>query len=262
MEISEELQPTNLAKKHKDSQCVYYLAYIISGTFYFLIFYWITAPAPKPGSVTLTSGSGKPSVFWEIVGYLVIGILIYAPIHYMIKGKTWKYLVYFKRIRPVMIGQNLLVIIVVVVISAFALYEFLPFLNRSWIYRIPASSGGILAEYGSGNLALLPLTIKFLGLVYAVLLILNLPLLAYGEEEDYRKDTRDWVHAVYRSFRFGLVHCTAGIPMFAGIALGISGLWLSYHYFKGGVERSTAHHLTYNLIIITILVIFILLDYS
>lgn len=61
--------------------------------------------------------------------------------------------------------------------------------------------------------------------------------------------------------RFGLVHCLAGIPVFAGLALSLGGLWFTYQYFRGGVEASTVHHLTYNLLIMAAIAVFLVLHF-
>jgi hypothetical protein len=51
-----------------------------------------------------------------------------------------------------------------------------------------------------------------------------------------------------------------GVPLFAGISISIGGFWDSYQYFKGGVPRSTLHHLTYNLIVVSVIALIMLLN--
>ena len=44
-----------------------------------------------------------------------------------------------------------------------------------------------------------------------------------------------------------------GVPVCAGLALSLGGLWLTHQYFRGGVERSTLHPTAYNLMLVAAL---------
>ncbi|MBV9852201.1 MAG: hypothetical protein JO250_21250 [Armatimonadetes bacterium] len=157
-----------------------------------------------------------------------------------------------RQLRPGLVAQNLLVVLVTIG-CAFLLDWLCPWLDRSWLYLFPLNGGH------ATNLNLLPATIKYFGLFFLILLALNLPALARAEELKYRKGTRDWRDALGRSVRFGLAHCWIGIPIYAGLALTVGGLWFTWQYFRGGVERRTLHHTTYNLTLVTVLFALLLL---
>jgi len=226
-----------------------WLAAIIFFALYGLILYWITAPTPALEIVKHDVQSKEPSLIWVILKYLLVILLTAVFVRPLIVGSAQEHWRFFKQIRPVMIIQNLLVL-VVVGIAALATVYLMPFLDRSWLYNLHITRDG-----SAPNIYIIPFTIKFFGLFYAALFVLDLPVLAYDEEEIYRKDTRSWRHGMVRSLRFGLMHCFVGGPIYIGLALSIGGLWFTYQYFKGGIERCTTHHLTYNLIVVSILLI-------
>jgi hypothetical protein len=118
-----------------------------------------------------------------------------------------------------------------------------PLLNFSWLQLLGTKqhpeAGGNLMISGA-------LEIPLVGLFFLVLLFLNLPRLARYEEDAFRRGTKNWKDGCLRSLRFGLVHCLVGVPICYGLGLGIGGLWFTWHYFKGGVRRSTTVHALYN----------------
>ena len=117
------------------------------------------------------------------------------------------------------------------------------FLQWSWL-TLFATQG----EQGT-NLNLAGASIPYFGIVFMILLILNFPRLARYEDEEFRDGTKNWLDAIPRSIKFGLWHCVVGVPLCAGILLAFPGLWFTRQYFRGGVERSTLYHATYNMIL-------------
>ncbi len=101
-------------------------------------------------------------------------------------------------------------------------------------------------------------SIPYFGVIFLGLLFLNLPGMARAEEEMFREGTKSWKDGVPRSLAFGLMHCIVGVPVAAGLALMIPGLWFTREYFQGGVDRSTRVHAFYNMIMIPILAYFII----
>jgi hypothetical protein len=99
-----------------------------------------------------------------------------------------------------------------------------------------------------GNVYLEPMYIRYSGLVLMLLLFINLPSIVLLEEKLFREGTEGWIHGIVWSLIFGFSHCLAGVPVSAGTAITFSGLWFTYQYFIGGVERSAAHHCAYNVI--------------
>ena len=135
-------------------------------------------------------------------------------------------------------------VIAVTIAVAFLLMRLCPWLDRSWIYLLPG-----FHDHAT-NIAVIPIQVKYLGIAYIPLLALSVPGLARGEEMSYRYGTVGWKNGVVRSVRFGLAHCVAGVPLYGGLALTVGGLWFTLQYFRGGVERSTLHHATYNWIVL------------
>ena len=152
----------------------------------------------------------------------------------------------------VVLVQNLLVVVATATVGLTLLHLF-PALNRSWLYLIPGNHG-----YAT-NLSVLPAHIKYYGIAFLLLFAVSIPKFARSEEKSYREGTRDWKHGAWRSLRFGLSHCVVGVPIYAGLALTIGGLWFTLQYFRGGVERSTLHHATYNWIITAAALVFVTL---
>jgi hypothetical protein len=102
------------------------------------------------------------------------------------------------------------------------------------------------------NINVAPVDIRWFGFVFLVLFAINLPYFAYQEEMWFRNDLTTWREAIAWSILFGLVHCIVGVPIGAGVALSIGGLWFSHCYFTGGVDWAMLNHTTYNLIVVSI----------
>ncbi len=127
--------------------------------------------------------------------------------------------------------------------KGFALPKIGPFFSFSWLQLLATPDH----PTAGGNLAVAGVTkIPILGLGFLVLLFLNLPRLARYEEDAFRRGTKNWLDGAWRSLKFGLVHCLVGVPIGFGLALGLGGMWFTYHYFRGGVRRSTTVHALYN----------------
>lgn len=145
--------------------------------------------------------------------------------------------------------------IVLVVVSAFAgLFESHPFFKWSWFSLFNRNEERADSGRPTGtNINLMPTQVKYFGLLFVLLLAVNLPSLAMIEEKMFRAGTSGWLMGLYMSFLFGIVHCFVGVPIGAGLAITLAGLWFTHQYFMGGVELSALHHTTYNLILICIL---------
>lgn len=126
----------------------------------------------------------------------------------------------------------------------------------SWLSLLASPSSH---ETGT-NLNLAGAQIPYFGILFLALLFVNLPRLARYEEEEFREGTRDWRHAIPRSLGFGLAHCFVGVPLGAGFALAIPGLWFTLQYFKGGVSRSTLYHSVSNMIVLLVVTVFVIID--
>lgn len=156
----------------------------------------------------------------------------------------------YRRIRPRGVALN-----VAVLSATIALYvllsKTLPWLNYSWISAVTAAGSGE-AQAGGMNPIAAPLFLPLVGPMFAALLLFCLPLLTRAEERAFRGGTRSMVHAVPRSIVFGLAHCIVGVPLAAGLAISVPGLWFSYIYIKAerrgeeGIEKAALAHTTAN----------------
>ena len=185
------------------------------------------------------------------------------------RGRHGEHLQLYRQITPVILLRNAGVLLAVGT-TAFALLTLgHPILTFSWYGALlaysgvgPLGGGNAEAPFGEegtdaviGNLLLSPLDYTWLAVPFVLLMFFLLPRLAAVEEGIFRRGTRDWRDGVVRSVVFGLVHLTMGIPLGAALALSLGGLWFTRQYFLGGVERSAVHHLAYNLIALTALLV-------
>ncbi len=157
------------------------------------------------------------------------------------------------QITVLMVLQNFLVI-ATVIIAHEALTHVVPSFRWSLysLFRKKKSESREPVQQ-EGNIHFLAMDVMYFGPVYLILFAFNLPRLAVMEEEMFRQGTESWVDGVLRSICFGLAHCLVGVPISAGLAITIGGLWFTHQYFIGGVELSTIHHTTYNLIAVSVI---------
>mgnify|MGYP001806305597 FL=1 len=120
---------------------------------------------------------------------------------------------------------------------------------RDWSWLMLLQTPGERVE--GQNLMTSGLRIPWFALPFLILLGLNVPRLAKREERAFRQGTRTLPEALGRSVHFGLIHCIVGVPIGIGLALTIPGLWFTYVYLKGGIRLSTAWHVVYNYIILS-----------
>lgn len=205
-----------------------------------LLLWWLTFTTPHPASPAHKRPELGGAVPDWVIGAGLAALLAWP----LVKGTAQKHWYLFRCIRFAMVAQTAL-LAAVTLGFALGLVTLFPFLDRSWLYRV-------LPEQGASNLIFLPARLPLVGLPYLLLVIAILPQAAADEERRYRRGTRDWRHGIFRSIRFGLVHCLVGVPLFAGIALIVPGLWFTHLYFRQGEEQATTHHLTYNLLLVAL----------
>ncbi len=155
-------------------------------------------------------------------------------------------------IRPLVLLQAFGVLAVVLLVAAF-LWKAGGLFRWSW-WNLVGKGKDNPGE--SPNINVVPFQIKYFGVAFGLLFLLNLPYLASIEEKIFREGTGDWWDGTLRSLAFGLVHSLlAGVPIAAGIAISFAGLAFTHFYFEGGVSESTLYHTTYNLIIVSVILI-------
>lgn len=168
------------------------------------------------------------------------------------EGRTSKNWQAIKQYRPIQFITTIPVLCLVIT-TALLLYYNVPLMDKNPILWVFSFLFGWGDGSGQGNIMFSGIEWKYYAMFFLPVLLFALPSLARYEEEDYREGTRNWAHGVRRSIKFGLIHLIALIPLGAALALSIGGLWFTYQYFKGGVERSTVYHSVYNSIVVVIL---------
>jgi hypothetical protein len=78
----------------------------------------------------------------------------------------------------------------------------------------------------------IPFTNPLFAALYAPAAMLALPLLAWVEEDIFRRGTKGVGSALRRSAAFGLMHITAGVTLGASIALGLAGFVFTVVYWR------------------------------
>lgn len=132
------------------------------------------------------------------------------------------------------------------------LYDAVPILRWSWLSLLPETANG---EKASGNLLVQGLRIPYFVYIFWALLVLNIPRLAMAEEEEFRRGVRTWPKMILMSIYFGIAHCIVGIPIAAGLALSISGVWFGLVYWRGGVRLSASAHAIHNWVLMLLFLI-------
>lgn len=165
----------------------------------------------------------------------------------------------FSRITLAILAQNFLVIVVILCAVA-ALYQIKP-LRFSWLMLFSRKATQSAAdEDRADNLSVAPMRIRYFGAAFGALLFVNIPTLALWEEKLFRLGVTEWSDAIKWSLIFGLAHCISGVPLAAGLALSIAGMWFHWQCFEGGVTLSSLHHTAYNAILIAPLVLLAVVD--
>lgn len=142
----------------------------------------------------------------------------------------------YRQVRPRHLAANLGVA-VLTILAYFLISRLLPVLNISWVSVL--ASGSTSEATGGTNALIAPITLPVFGPVFALLLLANFPLLTHAEERIFRAGTKSHLTAIPRSLIFGLVHCLVGVPIAAGLALAIPGMWFSHHYIRGDRRAPT-----------------------
>jgi len=190
------------------------------------------------------SKSWKAALRTFVVAFLVLNAVLGAVESY---HQSTSVLV---KIRPLQTLEDVGVLIAVAM-TVTGLLQLHPLFGW-WIGRLFGSSKP------GFNVNLLPMFTRVLGPIYVVLLAFIVPQIAFVEEAIFRRGTNDWQDATVRSLLFGAIHMLVGVPVGAAIALAGVGMWLSYCYFQGGVDVSTVHHTTYDLIALSLVLVMVL----
>jgi hypothetical protein len=193
---------------------------------------------------------GSIAVALATGGLWPIAVVVVAPL--VLRGwrmRDGRQLAVYREITPRVVGEAFLMALVVMTVGVVVLSLGVPLLDWGWFSLVADATG---AETGPTNIVVVPLEIPLLAIPFLALLVFVLPDLAAVEERVFRRGTRGWLDGLRRSFVFGAAHLVMGIPIGAVVPLTLAGLWLTWHYFRGGVTRSTRYHLAYNLVLVLV----------
>ncbi len=145
----------------------------------------------------------------------------------------------------------------------------IPGLNHGWTNLIFGAGGNMLIRPVMEGSKSANILIRSMVPLFFIALMFVLPFLAKSEEESFRQGYTDWGSIAKQSVKFGLVHCLVGVPLAAGIALIISGLFYGLKYKRAfdqyevtmdywqaeaeAVMVSTTYHTMYNMIVVATL---------
>lgn len=165
-------------------------------------------------------------------------------------------------ITPLIVCQNFLLLMAMLGFYV-GLVRFAPCLDWSWLslFSKPDRRTGQSVRCEGGNVHLIPARIKYFGLAYLLLLAVHVPRFARIEEEWFRQGTLDWQQGMWFSLLFGLAHCLVGVPLAAGLAIALNGLWLTRQYFIGGIGLSGIHHAAFNLTVLSLMFFVLILGH-
>jgi len=180
------------------------------------------------------------------IKYGFIALNVYCMIQIFLRDRKILKDYYFS-ISWKLMGEMAMLVFITITATLF-LRSFNPkLMNFSWL--------NIFNVEGT-NINLTGMNIPYFGIAFCILLLAILPVLAESEEKVFRVGTKNWIDGTIRSVCFGLVHCLVGIPIGWGLAITIPGMYFTYKYFRGGLRLCSQAHFQYNLIAVSILLLF------
>ncbi len=112
-----------------------------------------------------------------------------------------------------------------------------PGLNYGWINLFLGGSGNMFITPIQEGSASANILVRLMVPLFFLALAFVLPFLARAEERAFRKGHDEWGSIWKQSVKFGLIHCVVGVPLAAGLALIISGLFYGLKY-KRAFDRN------------------------
>lgn len=165
-----------------------------------------------------------------------------------------------------------LLLVVATLTAGVVLIKFVPGMEYGWLHLfVPHGGNAMIAPVMDASKSDLQIA-RLLPPVFLLGLAVVMPFLTYAEERLFRSGYHDWASIRRQSVKFGLAHCIVGVPLGAGFALILPGLffgciyrrtfardlnWLQ-HFDLEAADReatvtTTAYHTLYNLIIVSLL---------
>lgn len=147
--------------------------------------------------------------------------------------KRWLIREVWRGFRPLKVLEALGMLVAVASTFLF-LYRFIPVFGWGWWSLIIGRKGGgniVVAPVMEGVESGIP-AFQIGVICFFLMLILIMPFTAYAEEKIFRKGHNDKRSLIKQSVKFGLAHLLVGVPIAAGFALIIAGLFYHHKYLK------------------------------
>jgi hypothetical protein len=162
---------------------------------------------------------------------LWIAVPVFITLGYVAVREAPRCLAYYRSLWPTAwlpaLGTALIALIVTS--GSMVLLGILPeWCQMNWSLGALFSVGGDAGMNGFS----IPFTNPIFAILYAPAAFLALPLLAWVEEDVFRRGTTNLRSAIRRSTAFGLMHITAGVTVGASIALGLAGFVFTVVYWR------------------------------
>ncbi len=181
--------------------------------------------------------------FWPAIIFVALSIVAIS------KKNLLRNLTTYSSINWQILVENILLLIAIQII-AFTLFKIHPVFKQSLLTLVRKNEDEkvpFLAKIFNDYKLAVPL--------FVLLLLINAPSLVRIEELIFRQGTNSWwSDGIIRSATFGLLHSALGVPLGIGLASILTGLWLTYQYFGGGIELSILHHTTYNTLVLGMII--------
>ncbi len=193
-----------------------------------------------------------------IVSDLVALAVTVSAVRHLATGKVREDFQVFRGLKPIqwaeLSAKGIALAAIVIAACVGLFYLPIPFLQWSWLSLLAGPNN---PNAGTNLIISAGASVPYFGILFVILLFFNLPRFARDEEETFREGTENWLQAIPRSLAFGFMHCIVGVPIAAGFALSLAGLWFTAEYFRGGVDRSTRVHAFYNMVLLTCLAVYV-----
>lgn len=155
---------------------------------------------------------------------------------------------------PLMVGENLAAAAGAIAVGSLV-RRFVP-ISRWSLFAIFRGKGGRISDEAATNVNLMPMRVRYLGLVFGVALLIQIPYFAEIEEFMFRDGRHGWGPSILWSILFGFAHCMVGVPLWAGAGLSVLGFFLAWKYNVGGLDASIQSHASYNVMLVSMALAF------
>lgn len=163
--------------------------------------------------------------------------------------------------------------------TAASLIGYIPWMRKGWVNGIFDSDTGGNIFIPSSNIVATTTWVELIAYtLFVIAIALAVPIVAYYEEKYFRSGYNKMKDIILINFLFGFIHLLVGVPIAAALALGVTGLLLSYCYrqyysylIENGIEKnkaqkkatlfSAAHHSMHNLFLLALLLVLASMKY-